>query len=70
MTNIKQGLLPNTRRSENAATSSYYTASLIVEDPTLNELGISIKRLKNNKASRKDNIPAECIKHGGDTVHQ
>ena len=46
----------------------------VVEPPTIEEVRIAIKRLKNNKSAGLDNIPAELYKCGGnkvvDHIHQ
>ena len=36
--------------------------------PSLHEISIAVRGLKNNKASGPDDIPAEVLKHGGHTL--
>ena len=41
-----------------------------VDPPTLDEVKKAIHELKNNKAARKDELPAELLKHGSEQLHQ
>lgn len=40
-----------------------------VPEPTIEEVTVAIKFLKNNKSPGSDNIPSEIWKHGGEALH-
>jgi hypothetical protein len=46
-----------------------HTAELLVPEPSLFEVEIAIGKLKSYKSPGIDNIPAELIKAGGETLY-
>lgn len=62
--------LLNGHLTEEIEAPSFQEENAMLQPPSIEEIEKAIKRLKNNKASGADGIPAELLKHGGPTLHQ
>ena len=50
------------------STSEIHTAEPLVPEPSASEVELSIDKLKSHKSPGIDEIPAELIKAGGETI--
>jgi hypothetical protein len=58
----------NVHAVHNVRQMDIHTAGPLVPEPSLVEVAIAIGKLKSYKSPRTDNIPAELIKAGGETL--